>query len=416
MKDFGQVLVEKTEGIVEQWVDAVRQDRQIESADDLSATAIRNHIPHVLAAMATVLCESQDSNVSELVAASLNHGVLRAEQGFDSREIAREYRLLRSEIFTALQPDLLQAQPAVIIRSFRLIDVVVDEAIAQCFKSYVEERLREFEQLQSQLALTNQELTRLVRTSQENLSLLAHELKTPLNSIIGYSELFLRQQQQLEAKDNVPSIENIERVLRHGRDLLRLINNVLELSRYEAGNMQLHLTTVDVRLVINSVMEMLEPLALAKGLTLDIDYDAAPVTITTDPLRLQQVITNLVSNAIRYTNIGTIHVQCHRLPDQHWSIAIADTGLGISPEDQARVFDPYFRVNEHSPSALPESTGLGLAIVARLVQLLQGQIQLVSELHVGSTFTVVFPQHVADSSQTVSVPSLAVEAFNHHRQ
>ncbi|HEY9862337.1 MAG TPA: HAMP domain-containing sensor histidine kinase [Candidatus Obscuribacterales bacterium] len=412
MKDFGQVLVEKTEGIVEQWVDAVRRDRQIESADDLSVTAIRNHIPHVLTAMATVLCESQDNNVQELVAASLTHGVLRAEQGFDPREIAREYRLLRSEIFTALQNKLLQAEPAAIIRAFRLIDVVVDEAIAQCFKSYVEERLRELEQLQSHLTLTNQELTRLVRTGQENLSLLAHELKTPLNSIIGYSELFLRQQQrqQLEVKDNFPSIENIERVLRHGRGLLRLINNVLELSRYEAGNMQLHLATVDIRSVINSVIEMLEPVALAKGVALDIDYDAAPATITTDPLRLQQVITNLVSNAIRYTNIGRIHVQCHSLPDQRWSIAIADTGLGISPEDQARVFDPYFRVNDHSASALPESTGLGLAIVARLVQLLQGQIQLVSELHIGSTFTVVFPQHVSASSQAVSAANVVVEA------
>ncbi|MBD1861085.1 MULTISPECIES: HAMP domain-containing sensor histidine kinase [Trichocoleus] len=408
MKDFGRILVEKTEAIVEQWVEAVHQDQHIESADDLSPTAIRNHIPHVLAAMATVLCESQDSNVQELVAASLNHGIWRAEQGFDPREIAREYRLLRSEIFTALQTELLQAEPAAIIRAFRLIDVVVDEAIAQCFKSYVEERLRELDQLQSQLALTNQELTRLVRTSQENLSLLAHELKTPLNSIIGYSELFLRQQQrqQFEVKDNFPSIENIERVLRHGRGLLRLINNVLELSRYEAGNMQLQLTEIDVRLVVNSVMEMLEPVALAKGLILDIDYDAAPAKIATDPLRLQQVITNLISNAIRYTDTGTVHVQCHSLPDQHWSIAIADTGLGISSEDQVRVFDPYFRVNDHSPSVLPESTGLGLAIVARLVQLLQGQIQLVSELHVGSTFTVVFPQHISAANPSIGLTSL----------
>jgi len=104
-------------------------------------------------------------------------------------------------------------------------------------------------------------------------------------------------------------------------------------------------------------------------------------------------VTNLVSNGIRYTKSGTVQVTCHVLSDQQWAIAVTDTGIGIAPEDQAHIFDPYFRVGA-SGTHLPESTGLGLAIVCRLVKLLQGKIEIVSQLGVGSTFTVILPLEV----------------------
>lgn len=406
MIDFGQLLAEKTETIVEQWVAVVRQDRQLESVDELSPTAIRDHIPHVLQAMATVLSRSTENDIETLTQASLNHGVLRAVQGFDPKEIAHEYCLLREEIFSALQPDLLQSSPPEIVRAFRLIDRIVDEAIAQCFKSYVEERLRELDQLKSQLDLTNQELNRLIHTSQENLSHLAHELKTPLNSIIGYSELMLRQQRQkLDIRDNNFSIESIERVLRNGRGLLHLVNNVLELSRYEAGRMQLHLMPTKVRSLIYDVAEMIEPLASTSGLEIILDCDRAPEEVLVDPLRLQQVITNLLSNAIRYTPTGSVRLECQMLTAEEWSIAIADTGIGIAPQDQARIFEPYFRVaSAHATTAI-ESTGLGLAIVYRLVKLLQGKIELASELGKGSTFTVILPLEVKVTHEAIASSS-----------
>jgi len=231
MKDFSKLLVDKTELILEQWVEAVRQDSCIESADELPRPAIENHLSHVLSAMATVLSQSQDSQIKPIVQASLHHGVLRAEQGFDPAEVAREYRLLRQVIFSVLEANLLTATVAEGIRAVHLIDIVIDEAIGQCFTSYVDERLRELQQLQIQLARTNQELTRLMRANQNNISVLAHELKTPLNSIIGYSELFLRHQRRpSEEKDSLPKLEHIERVLRNGRQLLRLVNDTLELS------------------------------------------------------------------------------------------------------------------------------------------------------------------------------------------
>ena len=341
-----------------------------------------------------MLSQSQDSDIQTLVDASLEHGVLRAEQGFDPGEIAREYRLLRQVTFSTLEANLLDGSPIEVIRAFRMIDMVVDEAIARCFKSYTDFRLRELQQLQSQLTLTNQELTRLVRANQDNLSHLAHELKAPLTSIIGYSDLFLRQQgQNLEVKDTSTNLGHIEKVLRSGRQLLHLLNDALEMSRHEAGQMKLELASTDVCSLVKNVMEMLEPLARAKELQMMIDCDRAPKPILTDSLRLQQIVTNLVSNAIRYTKAGTIQITCQMILNEQWAIAITDTGIGIDLEDQPYIFDPFFRAGP-SGSRLPDSTGLGLAIVSRLVKLLQGKIELMSQVGAGSTFTVILPLEV----------------------
>ncbi|HEY9301678.1 MAG TPA: HAMP domain-containing sensor histidine kinase, partial [Phormidium sp.] len=300
--------------------------------------------------------------------------------------------------------DLLDSTVREVIRVYDVINATIDEAIAQCFKSYVEERLRELQQLQSQAELTNQELTRLVKENQENVSQLAHELKNPLNSIIGYSELILRSSRRTpEVQDSVPHLEHIERVVRNGRQLLRLINDTLEISRYEAGKMKLNPEPTDVRSLIDDVFKMLEPLAAAKDLQLVVNCEQAPEKVLTDPLRLQQIVTNLLSNAIRYTPSGTVQLTCQMPSDNQWSIAVRDTGVGIALEDQSRIFDPFFRAG-NSDTQVPDSTGLGLAIVSQLVKLMQGEIELVSQVGVGSTFTVILPLQVKTPASQSAMP------------
>ncbi|TVP56478.1 MAG: sensor histidine kinase [Nodularia sp. (in: Bacteria)] len=390
--DFSLLLAENTDTILKQWVAAVLKDRKIESAEDLPYTAILNHLPNVLKAMVTVLSKSKSDDIESIVTASWDHGILRAKQGFDPAEITHEYHLLRMVIFDNLESELLQGRPPEIIRSMRLIDAVIDEAIAQCVNSYIEERLEEFKQLYSSLVLHNQQLNRLVVANQDHISQLAHDLKHPLSSIIGYSDLFLRQQRKKpEVKDNYANLEHIERVLRNGRQLLRLINDVLEISRFDAGQIKLKPALINIRDLIDNIYGMLQPLADEKKLQMVVDYDSIPQEVVTDEFQLQQILVNLVSNAIRYTESGTISIQCHLLDNNQWSIAVSDTGIGITPENQTQIFEPYFRGNSSNRSYLPDSTGLGLAIVSRLVKLLQGEIDLVSEVGVGSTFTVTMP-------------------------
>lgn len=391
MRDFSQALQDKIDIIVQNWIEAVRADEQIETAKQLTYTSVRDSLPIVLQAIVTMLSESEESDMRTLIEESLDHGTVRAKQGYDAEEIAREYRLLRRVIFDAIEPELLEGSAAEVSRAYRLIDSALDELIADCFKTYTQERFQELQELQNQLQLTNQELTRLFRASQDNLSHLAHELKTPLTSIIGYSELFLRQRNNSKLKDSVPNLAHIDKVLSNGRRLLRLINDTLEISRYDAGRIQLQLTATNVRSAIGTVVEIIEPLANAKNLEIAVECDPVLDQVMTDYLRLQQIVTNLVSNAIRYTEAGTITIKTELLSDKHWSICITDTGIGIASEDCDRIFMPFFRADNSLGSLMPDSTGLGLAIVARLVNLLQGKIELVSEVGVGSSFTVIFP-------------------------
>ncbi len=400
MLNASQLLAERTGTILEQWIEAVRQDRQIESSVNMSDTALGDSLPKLLKALAGVLDHPQQDLYERIVQASLDHGTWRARQGYNAAEIAKEYSILRRIIFSVLEPDFLKSSPQEIIQVFRQIDTVIDEAISLCFKSYVEERIHELEQLQSQLTLTNQELTRLFDTSKDHLSYLAHELKTPLTAVIGYSELLLRLQQNLKTESASPTIHSIERVLQGGRHLLCIVNDSLELSRYEAGQIKLNLEVIDVRSVIITVSEMIEPLTQAEGLQLKIDCTNAPSQVLTDAFRLQQILTNLLGNAVRYTEVGSIKISCQSLPGKKWFLAVTDTGIGIAPEDQNRIFEPYSQAFFNQGRRKNEGTGLGLAIVSRVVKLLQGEIQLVSEVGVGSTFTIILPINIQIDKET----------------
>jgi signal transduction histidine kinase len=393
MQAISQVLADKTDLIFEQWKEKVRQDRQIDSAKELSESALANSIDEILDALIKALSYSEDNEFEVIAKASFEHGRLRANQGYDAAEIAREYRLLRQVIFSNLESELIEGSTQQQNRAFRLINAVIDEAISDCFTQFVQERTDALEQVQQQLALTNQELTRLLQASQESFSYLAHELKTPLNSIMGYSQLLLRQQERQtpEVATQIKKPNPLERVLSSSRQLLRLVNDALEISRFEAGKVKLRLNRIEVKAVVNSAVEMIEPLARAKELALEVNCDRAPSQVVTDAFRLQQIVTNLLSNAVRYTDEGSIRVECATLPEGKWSVAIADTGIGIPRELQGKIFDPYSRAFSDDEHQREGGTGLGLAIVSRLVNLLGGDITLESEAGEGSTFTVTFP-------------------------
>lgn len=391
-KDLGKTLLAKADIIIESWIETIHQNEEdIKSAKNAAYESVRNSIPLVLEAIATLLSRSLTEQPEKLENKALEHGITRAKQGYDITEIVREYSLLRKTIFTVLEPDLLSGSGDEILQSVKLIDSVVDEVISLSLDSYLQMRLQEFEQVRGELSLTNQELKRLVATHQENLSYLAHELKSPLNSIMGFSTLLLKQQQEATQEQDAPSgLQFTEKVIQNSRQLLRLINDTLEISRYEAGKMRLNLDSIDVQPFMQMIIDSLEPYAHQKNLEMILNCDYAPQQVQTDSLRLQQIITNLASNAICYTETGTITITCQVNAKDQWLLIISDTGIGIPPEAQTQIFEPYFRLSTKETDST-NSTGLGLAIVDKFVTLLQGKIDLVSIPKKGSTFTLTFP-------------------------
>ncbi|MBW4518964.1 MAG: sensor histidine kinase [Scytolyngbya sp. HA4215-MV1] len=393
MQDFSQLLKHKKLAITEQWITAVAESQRIASTEGLPRSAIRDHIDQVLAALVSVLARDQDNEIADIVKASLRHGKARAAQGFNPAEIAQEYHLLRSLLRQNLWTELMQETTKDAVRAIAMIDEVIDAAISVCFQSYMEERTAELQQIQQQLHLTVQELQRLVQVSQDNVSLLAHELKTPLSAMIGYAELFLRQQRKVSDTTEL-SYDAIERIIRAGRKLVYLINDALEFSQSDDGQVCVKPVAISIAAVLNDIVETMHLLAEEKGLTLTLEIDQAPASVTTDSLKLQQIVINLVSNAIRYTDTGTITVRSKTLSAESWSISIIDTGIGIASEDQSRIFNPFVRATP--PDRLPpaESSGLGLSIVERLVKVLHGNIYLTSQVGIGSTFTLILPMHL----------------------
>lgn len=412
MNDLGKALLSKVDDIIEAWVDEVRSDMEITSNRGMTYDAVHDGLPQVLAAVATLLTSAFADEEAKLENSALEHGEVRAEQGFDIAEVVHEYRVLRDVLITALEPDLKTGSVGEALKAVRKINDVLDSVVIISMKRYVERKLSLLDQMHGQLLLTNQELLRLVQTHKDSVSHLAHELKNPLNSIIAFSSILLRKQRQQLTQAPMQSMEmqQIERILNNGRQLLRLINNTLEVSRSGSEQASLNIEQVAVADLIKTVVEAFEPSVQEKSITLKWDCSLAPKTVSIDGLRLQQILTNLISNAIRYTHEGSVDVVCYTqddlaeddLADGFWAIAVRDTGKGISPEQQTRIFEPYFRVGDKE-DYLPDSSGLGLAVVSKLVKLFQGKIEVKSALGQGTTFTVILP---------LSIKPLSIEPLN----
>ncbi len=405
--DFGQLVAQEKDEIIRAWMVQVTEDSEIESDRNLTYEGILDSLPSLMSAISDLLSKegSEDSkDIRAMLNTGLNHGELRAQQGYDAEEIVREYAILREVIFEALESKLLGSDPLVLLRTVRLIDGAIDQVMAVCMERYTEERLRESSLLYNELIISNQELDRLVRNEQKNLAHLAHELKSPLSCIIGYSDLFLRQQNSSVE----PKLSFIEQVLSSGRKLLEMINETLEVSAGQAGQISMKLAPVDLCEVVEEVVLVMATLAQQKGLSIALECDQLDQPMLSDRTRLRQIVTNLVSNAVRYTEQGDIKVSVSQVADEV-EIAIADTGVGIERAEQARIFEPYYQGK--AGQALPSSTGLGLAIAHQMAKLLQGTIRLESKLDVGSTFIVVLPlQHQGKLGELQVVETQPIEA------
>ena len=225
------------------------------------------------------------------------------------------------------------------------------------------------------------------------LSNMSHELRTPLNAILGFSNLMRRDPQATESQRN-----NLDIINRSGEHLLSLINDVLEMAKIEAGRLQLEDAPFDLGHVVNDVTSMMQARAAEKGLQLLVDQSSEfPRYIAGDEARVRQVLINLVGNALKFTQQGgvTIRLGTKNNARAHLLIEVEDSGSGIAPEDQKRIFDPFVQLNQPADN---QGTGLGLSITRQFVELMKGSISLESTPGKGTLFRVEFPLRLAETT------------------
>jgi signal transduction histidine kinase len=231
------------------------------------------------------------------------------------------------------------------------------------------------------------------------LANMSHELRTPLNAIIGVSEM-LREDAEALQQDTEP----LDRVLGAGRHLLALINDILDLSKIEAGRMELQIEAFPLAPLIADVVKTIEPLAAKNANQVAVKCDGEIGTLHADQMRLRQALLNLMSNANKFTERGTITVEA-RLGQQNgrdWvTIAVADTGIGMTPEQMAKLFQEFSQASSTTASKYG-GTGLGLAISRRFCQMMGGDITVESAPGKGSTFTIRLPRIVDAPKEAVA--------------
>jgi len=226
------------------------------------------------------------------------------------------------------------------------------------------------------------------------LANMSHELRTPLNAILGYTELVIDQIYG-EVPEKMAGV--LERVQSNGRHLLGLINDVLDLSKIEAGQLTLSVTNYSLADVMHTVVSAVESLATEKKLALKLDVPANLPAARGDERRITQVLLNLVGNAIKFTDKGEVAIAASAM-NGSFNIAVRDTGPGIAPADQVKIFEE-FQQADNSTTKTKGGTGLGLAIAKRIIEMHGGNISVESTLGAGSTFTVNLPVKVQQGAE-----------------
>ncbi len=239
---------------------------------------------------------------------------------------------------------------------------------------------REIEDKSSQLEVANQHKS-------EFLANMSHELRTPLNAIIGFSEVLL---ERMFGEVNEKQAEYLQDVLSSGRHLLSLINDILDLSKIEAGRMELELVTFDLPMAVANALTLVQERASRHGVALDLSVDKALGPFVADERKFKQILLNLLSNAVKFTPEGG-RINVKAMPANGFvEISVSDTGIGIAPEDQEAIFEEFRQVGTDY-ARKREGTGLGLTLTRKFVEMHGGKIWVKSEVGKGSTFTFTLP-------------------------
>ncbi|WP_165360839.1 PAS domain S-box protein [Candidatus Chloroploca sp. Khr17] len=258
-----------------------------------------------------------------------------------------------------------------------------------------------------QLSTANTALQKASRAKNEFLANMSHELRTPLNGVLGMAEILL---EEIRGPLNERQRKMVAVIASSGQHLLSLINDILDLSKIEAGKLEMHIEQVAVADICETSLIFIKEPAMKKGIKVEFDLDPQVVMVRADVRRLKQILINLLSNAVKFTlPKGRVTLQVRGdVQRQTIDFAVIDTGIGIAAEDLKRLFAPFTQVDS-SLTRAHEGTGLGLALVMELVELHGGSVKVASEVGAGSTFTVCLPWNNAPEQRTARTDTRSLE-------
>jgi signal transduction histidine kinase/CheY-like chemotaxis protein len=263
--------------------------------------------------------------------------------------------------------------------------------------------ITELKEREAELEVARDAAMQASRTKSDFLATMSHELRTPLNAIIGLSEMMVEHGTRLTPER---SKESLRRVLNAGRHLLELINEILDLSKIESGRMELAIEMVDIRGLLDDVINTTQPLAKAQDNELTVDAPEDIAAVRADPMRIRQILLNLLSNACKFTKNGRVGIGVTTRTTSEGAFvdfSITDTGIGMTPEQMARLFQEFVQADTSITREFG-GTGLGLAISRKLCRMMGGDITVKSEPGKGSTFTASLPATTADVRPPTEAP------------
>ena len=282
-------------------------------------------------------------------------------------------------------------QAAIAINNARMINALEEREERLAVQNQIlAQQNRELELTRQKIELQNVQLIEAARLKSQFLATMSHELRTPMNAVIGFAQVLLRQR---SAPLSASQVDIVQRILNNGKNLLALINDILDLSKIEAGRLELKPEEVNLIQLVSTTIAELRTLADQKQLPLKFNAALDNLVVINDSIRLRQVIVNLLSNAIKFTETGSVEVSVSEISPSRVAIAVKDTGIGIAESDIDHIFEEFRQVDQ-STTRKYGGTGLGLAITKSLVHIMKGTITLESKLGQGSTFCVELPRQV----------------------
>lgn len=308
-------------------------------------------------------------------------------------------------------PEVLRAKVAVFVelhqKEMRLRESERRTLELQHRTTLLEQDARQHEELTAlneQLRERTRDLEQALTARNRFYASMSHELRTPINAIIGYNTLLL---DRIYGELNDKQVHGLNRVQKAARHLLELVNDVLDLSKIEAGKIELSLQPVSFPALLEDLFVTVRPLADEHATSIELAPAADSSTIVTDPRRVRQILLNLLSNAIKFGDGKPIRVAWHKRPDDGVEVSVSDSGSGIATDDLQRIFDEFVQLSQGQPTG---GTGLGLPISRRLATLLGGTLKAESQLGSGSTFTLCLPQTITEAAPPAALRAERISA------